>query len=34
MEFGVYQARRAGCEAKDVVNARPLDRFRELTRTI
>jgi DNA polymerase (family 10) len=30
MEFGVYQARRAGLEAKDVINTRPLARFRKL----
>ena len=30
MEFGVYQARRAGLEAKDVANARPLAQFRKL----
>ncbi len=30
MEFGVYQARRAGLEAKDVANARPLPQFRKL----
>jgi DNA polymerase (family 10) len=30
MEFGVYQARRAGLEAKDVANARPLGQFRKL----
>jgi DNA polymerase (family 10) len=30
MEFGVYQARRAGLEAKDVANTRPLAQFRKL----
>jgi len=30
MEFGVYQARRAGLEAKDVANTRPLSQFRKL----
>jgi DNA polymerase (family 10) len=30
MEFGVYQARRAGLEAKDVANVRPLAQFRKL----
>jgi hypothetical protein len=30
MEFGVYQARGAGLEAKDVVNTRPLGQFRKL----
>jgi DNA polymerase (family 10) len=30
MEFGVYQARRAGLEATDVANTRPLARFRKL----
>ena len=30
MEFGVYQARRAGLEAKDVANTRPLGQFRKL----
>jgi DNA polymerase (family 10) len=30
MEFGVYQARRAGLEAKDVANTRSLARFRKL----
>jgi DNA polymerase (family X) len=30
MQFGVYQARRAGLEAKDVANARPLAQFRKL----
>jgi DNA polymerase (family 10) len=30
MEFGVYQARRAGLEAKDVVNTRPVTQFRKL----
>lgn len=27
MEFGVYQARRAGLEASDVANSRPLAQF-------
>ena len=30
MEYGVYQARRAGLEAKDVANARPLPQLRKL----
>lgn len=30
MEFGVYQARRAGLEPKDVANARSLAQFRKL----
>ncbi len=30
MEFGVYQARRAGLEARDVANTRTLARFRKL----
>jgi DNA polymerase (family 10) len=30
MEFGVYQARRGGLEAKDVANTRPLAQFRKL----
>jgi len=30
MEFGVYQARRAGLEARDVVNTRTLAQFRKL----
>ncbi len=30
MEFGVYQARRAGLEARDVANTRTLCRFRKL----
>jgi DNA polymerase (family 10) len=30
MEFGVYQARRAGLEAQDVANTRPLIEFRKL----
>ncbi len=30
MEFGVYQARRAGLEAKDVANTRTLAQFRKL----
>jgi len=30
MELGVYQARRAGFEVKDVINTRPLARFRKL----
>jgi DNA polymerase (family 10) len=30
MEFGVYQARRAGLEAKDVANTHPLAQFRKL----
>ncbi len=30
MEFGVYQARRAGLEARDVANTRSLDQFRKL----
>jgi hypothetical protein len=30
MELGVYQARRAGLEAKDVANTRSLARFRKL----
>jgi DNA polymerase (family 10) len=30
MEFGVYQARRAGLEAGDVANTRPLSQFRKL----
>jgi DNA polymerase (family X) len=30
MEFGVYQARRARLEARDVVNTRPLAQFRKL----
>jgi DNA polymerase (family 10) len=32
-EFGVYQARRAGLEARDVANTRPLARFRRLLET-
>jgi DNA polymerase (family 10) len=32
MEFGVYQARRAGLEASDVANTRPLAQFRKLLR--
>lgn len=32
MEFGVYQARRAGLEAKDVANTRSLAQFRKLLR--
>jgi DNA polymerase (family 10) len=30
MEFGVYQARRAGLEARDVANTRTLTQFRKL----
>jgi DNA polymerase (family 10) len=30
MEFGVYQARRAGLEAGDVANTRTLAQFRKL----
>lgn len=30
MEFGIYQARRAGLEAADVANSRPLAQFRRL----
>jgi DNA polymerase (family 10) len=30
MEFGVYQARRAGLEARDVANTRTLAQFRKL----
>jgi DNA polymerase (family 10) len=30
MEFGVYQARRAGLESGDVANTRPLAAFRKL----
>jgi DNA polymerase (family 10) len=30
MEFGIYQARRAGLEAADVANTRPLSQFRGL----
>jgi DNA polymerase (family 10) len=30
IEFGVYQARRAGLEAKDVANTRPLAQFRKM----
>jgi hypothetical protein len=30
MEFGVYQARRGGLEAKDVANTRPLAQLRKL----
>jgi adenosylcobalamin-dependent ribonucleoside-diphosphate reductase len=30
MEFGVYQARRAGLEARDVANSRPVSQFRKL----
>jgi DNA polymerase (family 10) len=30
LEFGVSQARRAGLEARDVVNTGPLARFRKL----
>jgi DNA polymerase (family 10) len=30
MAFGVYQARRAGLEARDVANTRPLAQFRKL----
>jgi DNA polymerase (family 10) len=30
LEFGVYQARRAGLEAKNVANSRPLAKFRQL----
>ena len=33
MEFGVYQARRAGLEKKDVANARTLKQFQRLLRT-
>ncbi|MCI0462272.1 MAG: DNA polymerase/3'-5' exonuclease PolX [Gemmataceae bacterium] len=32
LEFGVYQARRAGLEARDVANTRPLAQFRKLLR--
>ena len=32
MEFGVYQARRAGLEARHVANARSLTQFRKLLR--
>lgn len=32
MEFGVYQARRAGLEAHDVINAEPLAQFRRKIR--
>ena len=32
VEFGVYQARRAGLEAGDVANTRPLAEFRKLLR--
>jgi DNA polymerase (family 10) len=32
MEFGVYQARRGGLEAKDVANTRSLAQFRKLLR--
>ncbi len=32
LEFGVYQARRAGLEAKDVANTRSLAQFRKLLR--
>jgi DNA polymerase (family X) len=32
LEFGVYQARRAGLEARHVANARSLDQFRKLLR--
>jgi DNA polymerase (family 10) len=32
MQFGVYQARRAGLEKKDVANTRPLKEFRKLLR--
>ncbi len=32
MEYGVYQARRAGLEAKDVANTRPWSQFRRLLR--
>ncbi len=30
MEFGVFQARRAGLEAKDLANTRSLGQFRRL----
>lgn len=33
MQFGVYQARRGGLEAKDVANTRPLTEFRKLLKT-
>jgi DNA polymerase (family 10) len=33
MEFGVYQARRAGLEQKDVANTRTLAQFRKMLRT-
>ena len=32
MQFGVYQARRAGLEKKDVANTRPLKEFKKLLR--
>lgn len=32
MQFGVYQARRAGLEAKDIANARSLSQFRRLSK--
>jgi DNA polymerase (family X) len=32
MQFGIYQARRAGLEKKDVANTRPLKEFRKLLR--
>lgn len=33
MQFGVYQARRAGLEKKDVANTRTLNQFRKMLRT-
>ncbi|TWT57131.1 DNA polymerase/3'-5' exonuclease PolX [Thalassoglobus neptunius] len=33
LEYGVYQARRAGLEKKDVANTLPLSKFRRLLRT-
>jgi len=32
MPFGVFQARRAGLEKKDVANTRPVKEFRSLLR--
>jgi DNA polymerase (family 10) len=32
MQFGIYQARRAGLEKKDVANTRPLKEFKKLLR--
>jgi DNA polymerase (family X) len=32
MQFGVFQARRAGLEKKDIANTRSFDEFRKLLR--